>query len=118
MPQLAINVDHIATIRQARRVWSRFRNGGYDAFLVKLNPNLSMLKRSMYIGGSKDDQLHGMALGSRGEVFMVGKTYSSDFPTTTGSYDHDNSEGDDGFVLKLGFGDNVLIPIYNLLLLR
>lgn len=80
-------------------------NGGIeDAFVSKLNGNLTNLLASTYLGGSHDDQLLSMAIDRDGNIFVTGWTTSKDFPTTTGAYDtshNDTYDGMDAFVSKI-----------------
>ena len=59
-------------------------NGGgrnVDAFITKLNATGSALLYSTYLGGRADDFGDGIALDSEGNIYVVGSTESSNFPT-------------------------------------
>jgi hypothetical protein len=58
-----------------------FTDGGYDAFVAKLNPAGSALVYSTYLGGSDNDWASGIALDGAGNVYVAGSTESHDFPT-------------------------------------
>jgi hypothetical protein len=60
--------------------------GNPDAFATKLDPTGSTLLYSTYLGGTGDDRGFAMALDSAGDVYVTGKTTSTDFPITTGSF--------------------------------
>ena len=65
--------------------------GGYDAFVVKLNPTGTGLVYSTYLGGSGDelnDNTVGghIAVDNEGNVYVTGLTLSADFPTTPGAF--------------------------------
>jgi hypothetical protein len=60
--------------------------GYYDAFVSVLNPTGSFLVFSTYLGGTQDDFGRGIALDPSGNVYVVGATFSTDFPTTPGSF--------------------------------
>jgi uncharacterized protein (TIGR03437 family) len=60
--------------------------GGFDMFAVKLNPVGSALIYSTYLGGSKEDDLDAIALDASGNLYIMGNTLSSDYPTTPGAY--------------------------------
>jgi hypothetical protein len=57
--------------------------GGGDGFVTKLNTDGS-LGYSTYLGGSLSDSATSIAVSSSGSAYVVGETYSVDFPTTPG----------------------------------
>ena len=52
-----------------------------DAFVAKINAAGSALVYSTYLGGSGRDYGFGIALDDNGDAYVVGTTYSTDFPT-------------------------------------
>jgi hypothetical protein len=60
-------------------------NGHCDGFFTKLNPDLSALAYSTYLGGSGDDGAGAIRLDAVGNVYISGTTSSSNFPTTFGA---------------------------------
>jgi hypothetical protein len=56
-------------------------NPAYDAFVAKINSSGSALVYSTYLGGSNYDVSSGIAVDSAGNAYVVGTTYSTDFPT-------------------------------------
>jgi hypothetical protein len=54
---------------------------GGDAFVTKLNPAGSALVYSTFLGGSSYDSGSGIAVDSAGNSYVIGQTYSPDFPT-------------------------------------
>jgi len=55
--------------------------GGRTAFLAGLNTTGAGFVYSTYLGGSKADEGNGIAVGSGGNAYLCGYTYSPDFPT-------------------------------------
>jgi hypothetical protein len=76
-------------------------NGGYDAFLLKLNTAGSALSYATFLGGSNFEESLGIAVDPAGAVFVAGETLSSDFPTTAGAFDPSFNGGNDAVVLKI-----------------
>lgn len=62
-------------------------NGGYDAFVTKLNPAGNALLYSTFLGGDGYEVGNGIALDGAGTTFITGYTDSADFPTTPGAFD-------------------------------
>jgi hypothetical protein len=75
---------------------------GYDAIYTKLDPGLSTVVTSTFIGGSGDDVAQRPVLNASGHVYLRGSTTSPDFPTTTGAYDETLNGGTDTFIMRLG----------------
>ena len=79
--------------------FDKTHNNSADAFFMKLNVAGSALVYSTYLGGTSSDIAWGMALDGPGNAYVIGQTYSSDFPTTPGALNRRNRT-DDGFVTK------------------
>lgn len=58
-----------------------FGGGDFDAFIFKLNPTGSALLYSSLIGGDKNDGAYAIALDAKGNAYVTGYTYSTNFPT-------------------------------------
>jgi len=56
--------------------------GTSDSVVAKLNPTLTSLIYSTYLGGSSDDWLDAIAVGAEGNVYVAGYTTASGFPVT------------------------------------
>lgn len=79
-----------------------YNGGDGDAFIVKLNTTGTSLVYGTFLGGSSSDQSRGLTIDSSGSAYVVGSTKSTDFPTTSGSFDASYNGGDsDIFVAKL-----------------
>ncbi|MGD9905912.1 MAG: SBBP repeat-containing protein [Vicinamibacterales bacterium] len=65
-----------------------FRVGAYDdSRTLVIDPNLSQLAFSTYLGGSDRDSVIDVAVDGARNVYVAGTTTSVDFPTTTGAFD-------------------------------
>ena len=78
-----------------------FSGGDRDGSVSRLDPTLSTLLYSTFIGGSGDEALNGMDMDSSGNVVVAGWTYSADYPTTPGAYDESFNSLSDVFVTRL-----------------
>ena len=74
--------------------------GGKDAFVSKINPSLTSLLQSTYLGGSGDDVASSIALDSAGDAYVAGSTTSTDFPGIAGGAQPSPGGMDDAFVAK------------------
>jgi hypothetical protein len=84
--------------------------GGRDAFVAKLNAAGSDLLYSTYLGGSSIDTGEDIAVDSGDRAYVVGHTFSTDFPTTTVSLQATYGGGTtDAFVAKLSAVGSALL---------
>ncbi|MDX6672282.1 MAG: hypothetical protein QOI91_2645, partial [Solirubrobacteraceae bacterium] len=94
--------------------------GGFDAFLTKLNPAGTALAYSTYLGGAADDLTGGgganergnpLAIDGTGNVFVTGRTESTNFPTANPIQPANAAATDpnDVFVTKLNSSGNGLV---------
>ena len=74
---------------------------GSDAFVAKLNSDLTLLQRSTFLGGLAFDESVAVSLDGAGNVYVVGTTIDEDFPVTDGAYDETWNDWYDVFVSKL-----------------
>jgi len=84
-------------------------NGTGDAFVTKLNASGTGLIYSTFLGGVDYEEAFGIAVNDEGNAYVIGYTYSSDFPTTAGAYDTTYNGNGDVFVTKLNAGGTGLI---------
>jgi uncharacterized repeat protein (TIGR02543 family) len=56
-----------------------------DAFVARLSADLGTLHKSTYLGGNDEEYAYALAIHpTTGDVYVVGHTYSDDFPNTSG----------------------------------
>ncbi len=78
------------------------KNGGFDAFVAKVNPSGTGLIYAGYIGGTGIDSGYGIAVDSAGNAYVTGDTTSTQatFPEKVGP-DLTYNGGRDAFVAKV-----------------
>ncbi len=77
-------------------------NGVKEAYVAKLDNDLSTVLVSTFIGGSSWDSGEAIAVSASGEVIIAGGTGSANFPTAGNAYDNAyNGGSNDVFVCKL-----------------
>jgi gliding motility-associated-like protein len=83
-----------------------FGGGQFDVGIIKFNSTGSNKVYATYIGGSDAETPHSLVCDAQGELIVLGRTYSADFPfkTTAGS-----GGGADMFVAKLDAGGGTMI---------
>lgn len=97
--------------------------GRKDIFLIKLSSSGRLIEYATYIGGGDDDEPYAMALSPSNNIYIVGRTKSSDFPIipyrTWGGYildspyDRTYNGGWDAFAIKmLGDGGKIDYSTY------
>ncbi|HKG61452.1 MAG TPA: SBBP repeat-containing protein [Pyrinomonadaceae bacterium] len=72
----------------------------HDAFITKLAPSGSSLVHSTYLGGSNNDGGRGIAVDSSQNIYVIGTTSSTDFPTAN-PLQPGFGGGSDVFIAKL-----------------
>jgi hypothetical protein len=75
--------------------------GAFDGFITEMTADGSGLVYSTYLGGNDFDDPVACAVDASGNLYMIGTTNSTDFPTTEGAYQRTNKGGSDGFIAKL-----------------
>jgi len=84
-----------------------------DEFFQKMNIPQSAdcytLNVSSYLGGGGDDYVRETAVDSQGNIFLTGRTISTDFPTTSGAYDQIHNGEFDIFISKLNPNGTILL---------
>ncbi|WP_455392781.1 DUF7948 domain-containing protein, partial [[Eubacterium] cellulosolvens] len=90
-----------------------FNGGARDIFVLKMDPVGAQLLYCTYIGGSSNDFGRGLAVDPAGNAFVIGDTYSSNFPTTAGALDRVVNGSIDAIIFKLDpSGANLLYSTF------
>lgn len=87
---------------------------GANLYLVKIDPNAapgSQIVFASFIGGGGDETFGGMAVDSRGNVFLTGTTNSADFPTANAAQSA-LSGPTDAFVMQLDVFQTIVYSTY------
>ena len=84
--------------------YSTTNQGSTDAFVAKLDQDLSTLLFCTLFGGSDRDEPRAVSILTNGSIIIGGLTSSSDLPVTSGAYDGKLDGTYDGFLT--GFNHN------------
>ncbi len=97
---LTESIDFPNTSGGAQKVYG---GGSWDAFVVRLNSNLTQILQSTYLGGRGLDVVFSLAVHPKtGDVYVAGYTLSTNFPKTTGGAQTGHRGGsEDAFVARL-----------------
>lgn len=72
----------------------------------------AQLTFSTYLGGTKQDQIRDIAMDAAGNMYAVGGTQSSNFPTTPGAFDRTQNGNYDAFVSKFSPSGQLLYSTF------
>lgn len=79
-----------------------YGGGSFDAFAARFNANLTLLLQSTYLGGTAiDDGCSVVVHPISGDVYVGGRTDSTNFPGTAGSAQPTLASASDGFIARL-----------------
>jgi hypothetical protein len=108
LPLLNEIQDHAGGICYTYANYPRFC---IDSYVAKFDP-AGALVYNTYLGGISDDFTDDIAAEVDGDVYVVGNTLSTNFPTTAGSIQADiPNPGRHGFVSKIGQGNEPPPPV-------
>ena len=84
---------------------------GPDGFVSKISADGSTLLYSTYMGGSSSEYFQGVAVDSKGAAWVVGSSYSNDFPLLN-PIQATNGGGSDAVIAKLSATGALLFSTY------
>ncbi len=94
--------------RRGRKIEARFQSVGNGEFVLEAGSFTSgiiidplFLNYSTYAGGSSYDYAYGNYVDKKGNQYVTGWTYSSDYPTTPGSFQENKPGHWDTFLVKI-----------------
>lgn len=78
-----------------------YGGGDSDGYVAKLNPNLSAVLWSTYLGGTGSDAVYALEFANNGDILVAGGTRSQNFPFCSGGEDSNWNGATDGFILRI-----------------
>ena len=94
----------------ANAIQATYGGGLSDAFVTKLNASGSALVYSTYLGGSIFDAAGGIALDSSDNVYITGRSTSSNYPTANAIQSaYSGGPGADVIITKINAAGNALV---------
>ncbi|MFQ5739780.1 MAG: SBBP repeat-containing protein [Acidobacteriota bacterium] len=84
------------------------RGGSVDGFVAKVSRTGASLLYSTYLGGRAADRAQGIDVGPLGNAYVIGSTFSDDFPTAN-PLQPTSGGGQDAFLSKLNGDGSALI---------
>jgi gliding motility-associated-like protein len=89
-----------------------FQGGFNDIVISKFSADGRQLLFATYLGGNETEQPHSMVAGANDELWVYGRTFSTDFPVTASAYDTTHNGGADLYVTKLDSNGLLLASTY------
>ncbi|MBK7113861.1 MAG: gliding motility-associated C-terminal domain-containing protein [Flavobacteriales bacterium] len=89
-----------------------YGGGAQDGYCFRLNPTLSTVLWSTYIGGSGVDAAYGVQVDSGGELFVTGGTTSSNLHMAPTAFQPAASGNTDGFIMRYSTGGTLIGSTY------
>jgi hypothetical protein len=86
-----------------------YQMGDSDAYVAKLNPELSTVIWSTYLGGSLADASHTIAISADNTILVAGGTGSTNFPATPNAYQSSLAGDADGWMARLSSDGSTLL---------
>lgn len=102
-------VTSSADFPTANSISSIYGGGASDAILFKMDPDLSQVLWSTFIGGNGTDAAHTLKFDSLSNIFLAGGTTSGNFPVTDRAYQTVYRGGVDGWIAKIASDGSVIL---------
>jgi gliding motility-associated-like protein len=83
--------------------------GGFDIVVSKFDPNGATLKFSTYLGGSDNEWPSSLIVDNSNHLIVLGRSYSTNFPTTAGAFQAINKGGSDLIISKFDSNGTTLL---------
>lgn len=80
-----------------------------DITISKYDSAGTTLLWATYVGGASDEYPHSLVVNQDDDLYILGTTYSDDFPTTSDAYDKSHNGNADIVVVKISENGNVLM---------
>lgn len=93
---------------------STYNMSGFDVSISKFNANGTLMVYSTYLGGSDNEAPHSLVTDENGNLYVLGVTGSTNFPTVAGSYDTSHNGGPFVAENELGYnGADIYVTRFN-----
>ncbi|MFW9931551.1 MAG: SBBP repeat-containing protein [Candidatus Thorarchaeota archaeon] len=88
-----------------------YAGGTNDGFIAKFSPD-GTLVFSTYLGGSSTDHIVRTVVDDDDNIYIVGSTYSEDFPITANALQSEKQGSEDGYITKISSNGTLLYSSY------
>jgi len=85
---------------------------GFDIVISKFNPTGTTLLFSTYLGGNDNEEPQSLVVDNTNNLLVLGRTYSTNFPTTPGAYSNTSGGGADLSITKFDSSGVLLASTY------
>jgi gliding motility-associated-like protein len=93
---------------------TQFNQGNYDIGITKYDTTGTQLVFSTYLGGSRPEHPHSMIVDPYDNLYVMGSTGSSNFPTTSNSMDQSFNGGPAvSVVFNMADGSDLFVSAFN-----
>jgi hypothetical protein len=82
-----------------RKAFQKFQPGASDAFVAKISPSGKTIIYSTYLGGIQTDDAQSVAIDTKGNAYVTGRTRSTTFPLQN-AFQMKKKRAADSFITK------------------